>query len=59
MVKVLNSMMKGPMDAAKAASTDVIVVPMFDPKVKGYILSTLINPSPTSGVRVEVNTDEL
>lgn len=46
-------------EAAKAASTEVIVVPMFDPRVKGYILSTLISPSPTSGVRVEVNTDEL
>ena len=34
----------------------VVVVPMLLPRVRGYILSILITPSPTRGVRVEVNT---
>ena len=34
----------------------VVVVPMLLPRVRGYILSILITPSPTSGVSVEVKT---
>ncbi len=34
-------------EAANAASKAVVVVPRFDPSVKGYTLSTLIRPTPT------------
>lgn len=43
--------------AAIAASKPVPVVPMFDPKVSGYILSNETTPNPTSGVKAEVNTE--
>jgi len=32
---------------------------MFEPRHKGNTLSTVTNPNPTSGTRVDVNTDEL
>ena len=44
---------------AKAASRPVVVVPIFDPRVSGYILFKLITPIPTSGVKVEVKTELL
>ena len=31
---------------------------MLDPRVKGYTLSRVSNPAPTSGVKVDVNTEE-
>lgn len=46
-------------EAAIAARRPVAVVPMFDPKVNGYILSSLITPIPTSGVIADVNTELL
>lgn len=33
-------------------------LPMLDPRVKGYTLSRVSNPAPTSGVKVDVNTEE-
>ena len=45
--------------AANAANIPVVVVPIFAPKVRGYILSILIIPTPTKGVNVEVKIDEL
>mmetsp|Transcript_67405 Transcript_67405/g.130266 ORF Transcript_67405/g.130266 Transcript_67405/m.130266 type:complete len:280 (-) Transcript_67405:1037-1876(-) len=39
---------------ASAARMPVTVVPMFAPTVKGNILSSLMRPMPTKGVRVEV-----
>ena len=33
-------------------------LPKFDPRVKGYTLSTEITPIPTRGVKVAVNTEE-
>ena len=44
---------------ARAARMPVVVVPMFEPRVRGYILSILITPTPTSGVILEVNTELL
>ncbi len=32
---------------------------MFEPKVSGYILSSLITPTPTRGVRADVKIEEL
>lgn len=40
---------------ANELSIEVTVVPILDPSVSGYILSTVRTPMPTSGVRAEVN----
>ena len=45
--------------AVSAAMIPVMVVPMFDPKVNGYIRSMVTTPRPTSGVRVDVNMELL
>jgi hypothetical protein len=45
-----------PVDA-KLANIPVAVVPIFDPKVNGYILSMLSTPIPTNGVRVDVKME--
>ena len=34
---------------------EVKVVPMFEPRVRGYMRSMVMAPIPTRGVRVEVN----
>ena len=44
--------------AERAAKMAVVVVPRFEPRVKGYILSTVMTPRPTRGVRVEVKIEE-
>lgn len=44
-------------DDAKLASNPVAVVPIFDPKVKGYIRSMLRTPIPTNGVMVDVKIE--
>lgn len=43
----------------KLARIPVIVVPTFEPKVKGNNLSTETIPIPTKGTKVEVNTELL
>jgi hypothetical protein len=48
--------LRASLSEARAANMAVVVVPMLLPRVRGYILSMLITPSPTRGVRVEVNT---
>lgn len=45
--------------AVNAAIIPVIVVPIFDPNVNGYIRSRVIIPRPTSGVKVDVNIELL
>jgi hypothetical protein len=45
--------------ATKAARIEVIVVPILAPRVRGYICSTLIRPTPTIGVKTLVVTLEL
>lgn len=50
------------MDSASCASADkipVIVVPILEPRVRGYIRSSSITPMPTSGVKVEVKIELL
>ena len=44
-----------PLDA-KAASKLVVVVPMFEPKVRGYARSRDTRPAPARGVSVLVKT---
>ena len=44
-------------EAARAARSEVVVVPMFDPNVSGYIRFKLTTPMPTRGVNVEVKTE--
>ncbi|KAK2717522.1 hypothetical protein QYM36_006341, partial [Artemia franciscana] len=44
--------------AANAAIKDVVVVPMFEPRVSGYTRSTVITPTPTRGVRADVKTED-
>ena len=39
--------------------TPVAVVPMLEPRVRGYILSNDITPTPTSGVIAEVKIELL
>lgn len=56
MFKVLLS---SPPLLAKAEMIPVIVVPMFDPKVNGYIRSMDTTSIPTSGVRSEVKIELL
>ena len=34
-------------------------LPMFDPNVSGYVLSIVITPIPTNGVRVDVKIELL
>lgn len=50
---------KCPSELARAAKSPVAVVPMFDPNVRGYILSNVMTPTPTRGVIAEVNTELL
>jgi hypothetical protein len=45
--------------AVNAAIIPVIVVPILDPNVNGYIRSIDIIPRPTSGVKVDVNIELL
>ena len=45
--------------AVSAAMIPVMVVPMFEPKVNGYIRSMVTMPRPTSGVRVDVKIELL
>lgn len=40
---------------ASDASMAVKVVPMLEPSVRGYILSIVMTPTPTRGVRADVN----
>ena len=54
--KILTSATFSP-PAAILASRDVVVVPILDPRVRGYALSKLMSPAPARGVRVEVNTE--
>jgi len=42
---------------ARAAKSDVVVVPILDPRVKGYTHSIETTPTPTKGVRVDVKTE--
>lgn len=44
---------------ARAASIPVIHVPIFAPRLRGYIRSRLTTPTPTNGVNVDVNTELL
>jgi hypothetical protein len=44
--------------AARAARRLVVVVPIFEPRVKGYTRSIVINPTPTRGVKADVKTDD-
>jgi hypothetical protein len=46
-------------DWPKAAMIPVIVVPIFDPSVSGKTRSRLMTPKPTSGTKLEVNTELL
>lgn len=46
-------------DDASAANRPVAVVPMLEPKVSGYMRSSLISPMPTIGVNVDVKMELL
>ena len=48
-----------PLELAKAASRPVAVVPMFEPRVSGYIRFSEMIPMPTRGVSAEVNIELL
>ena len=46
-------------DELKAASIPVIVVPIFEPRIRGNARSIVINPMLVNGTSDDVNTDEL